>query len=739
MKKELTQNLTTEEKVLLLCGADMFSTAGIKRANVPSILMSDGPNGVKVYNTETTCYPNACLIASSWDKETAYQIAECIAKECNFYGVNMLLAPGVNIKRSPLCGRNFEYYSEDPLLAGELAAQFVTGLQKSGVGACVKHFAANNREKLRFVSNSILDDRALFDIYLKAFEIIVKKAKPYAIMSAYNLVNGVACAQNKRLLTDILRDSWGFSGIVISDWCAVSDAVGAVEAGLNVDMPSNQGITYNKLLSAVKSGHLSEETLNRAVSEVIVVAEILQSGCKPKAEPKENSQKNRRLAAEGIILLKNENKVLPLKQNEKVAVCGEFAVKPRVSGGGSANVGGKDCLMPLSELQKYLSGAFYVNADKITEDNAVEENLKNADKIVYFAGLNEEAESEGYDRENLFLPHNQIQAIKVLRKLNDNIIVVLQNGSAVETESWIDCAKAVVEMYYAGCAGGGAVADILCGKVNPSGRLAESFPKRLEDTPSYLQFGDNGKKFIYGESVFVGYRYYLSKKIPVSFPFGYGLSYSNFSYVSSSISRNSLLLGESITVKVNIKNTGDFAGKEVVQLYISCLSGGAQEPIRELKAFDKVFLDVNEKKEVEFVLDESAFTRYDTVKEKVSLISGEYLIQIGKNCEDIIFSFAIKVTNSQKEDIVINRNTMAGEILECGYVRDKVLNDLLPYIKKWFGIADDQALKLESPFIKHLVYNMPLRAFAYFSDGTLDDDNLNKLIAKIDTLLKRKE
>lgn len=580
--KELISQMTLEEKAGMCSGLDFWHLKGVERLGIPSVMVSDGPHGLRKQDQEAdhlginesikaVCFPPAVLSACSFDRELLEKLGEVVGDEAQATDLSVVLGPAVNIKRSPLCGRNFEYYSEDPYLAGESAAAFIKGVQSRHVGTSIKHFAANNQEFNRMSASSEVDERTMREIYLPAFETAVKKSQPYTVMCSYNKINGTYASENPWLLTKVLRDEWGFEGYVMSDWGAVNDRVEGLKAGLELEMPASGGINDAEIVKAVQEGILDENVLNRAVERILnIVFEYVDNRKEQPLTLEKDHEIAQKVAEESIVLLKNEEAILPLKENEAVAFIGGFVKNPRYQGGGSSHVNSFKVTSVWDALEgkKHVTYAEGFSADKDVYDEKLAaeaiEIAKQADKAVIFAGLPESFESEGYDRKHMHLPECQNKLIAEIAKVQQNIIVVLHNGSAVEMP-WINDVKGLVEAYLGGQAVGQAEANILYGNVNPSGKLAETLPIKLEDNPSYLNFGD-GDKVEYNEGVFVGYRYYDKKKMEVAFPFGYGLSYTTFAYSNVKTDKDTLTEGGTLQVSVDVTNTGDKFGKEIVQL-----------------------------------------------------------------------------------------------------------------------------------------------------------------------------
>ncbi|MCX4326233.1 MAG: glycoside hydrolase family 3 C-terminal domain-containing protein [Lachnospiraceae bacterium] len=673
--EEILNHLSLEEKASLCSGADSWHTEAIERTGLPAVMLSDGPHGLRKQDETTyqigpdesikaVCFPTASAMACSFDRELIYKAGAALGEECQSEDINVLLGPGINMKRSPLCGRNFEYYSEDPYLAGELGAAFVNGVQSQGAGTSLKHFAANNQEWRRMSISSEMDERTLREIYLAAFEKVVKKAQPWTIMCSYNRINGTYSCENNWLLNKVLRDEWGFKGLVMTDWGAMNNRIEAIKAGLDLEMPSSHGETDKLLVAAVKDGSLPEEVLDKAVRRVL---ELADKSVTNKKQTTYNKEEHHRLAkntaVNSAVLLKN-NGILPLSGNEKIAVIGKFADIPRIQGGGSSHINcfkTESALEALGNQYNYTYSQGYNTdkdeTDKILLDKAVK-NAADADVAVIFAGLPDSFESEGFDRTHLDMPECQNHLIEEIYKVQKNIVVVLHNGSPV-LMPWLGKAGAVLEMYLAGQASGAAAADLLFGKANPSGKLAETFPLRLEDNPSYLDFPGSRDKVHYSEGIFIGYRYYDKRNMDVLFPFGHGLSYTTFRYSNISIEKDGVITNgnpltlnacdtDKIKVYVDITNTGNMAGAEIVQLYVKNFIGLENRPEKELKNFDKVFLEPGETKTVCMELCFRSFAYYNETLKDWFVESGTYGILIGASSRDIRCSSDIKIISSQK-------------------------------------------------------------------------------------------
>lgn len=652
---ELLNKMTLEEKASLCSGADFCHTAALKKLNINSLMMCDGQHGLikritnKNDNTRVTksvpatCFPTASALAASWNPALVKKIGMAIAEECREEGVNILLGPAIDIKRSPLCGNNYEYFSEDPYLTAEMAVSFIQGVQSRGVGTCIKYFPVHSQEYRHMAMDNIIDQRALREVYLYAFEQAVKRAKPWCLMSSHHKINGTYASEHKELLTDILRKEWGFGGIVITDKGAVNDIVAGISAGLNLEMPSSGGVNPEKIVKAVKEGKLPIEKLDDAVAEIIALISKVN-------EKKSiiymhslyaNHQLAKTAAQECIVLLKNKDKTLPLHRGEKIAVIGEMAKRPRYQTTGDSSVNPRVLTNAFHELSKFTDEITYARGYDIDSDEP-NGNLETkamiaayeADKVIIFAGLPDRYEREGFDRKHLRIPRNQIELIKRIVNTNENVVVVLSNGSPVEMP-WIDKAKAVVEGYLTGQAGAAAMAEILFGVLSPSGKLAETFPLAYEDTSCYNYFSGGPKTAEYRESIYVGYRYYQKAHKDILFPFGYGLSYTAFAY--SDLTFSSKIIGgmPEIAVSLNVKNMGNFPGKEIVQIYVRDLKPRIFKPLMELKGFAKVDLEIGETKNIEVMLNNQSFSFFDADESAWKTCSGEYEILVGASSEDI--------------------------------------------------------------------------------------------------------
>lgn len=645
--KDIINKMTLEEKAAFLSGKGEWESRDLKRLNIPSVFFSDGPHGIRKQagagdhlglneSLPATCFPTAASVANSWDESLGEEIGRALGEEALVQDVNILLGPGLNIKRSPLCGRNFEYFSEDPYLAGKMAASYVKGIQSQGLSACPKHFAVNSQELRRMAMNAVLDERTLREIYLTGFEIAVKEGKAKAIMTSYNEVNGTYANENSHLLQDILRDEWGFDGIVVTDWGGSNDHVKGVEAGSNVEMPNPGLDSAREIVRAVEDGTLLAEAVDARVDELLDAVLYLTEQAKSKKtsfDEKAHHGLARRAAAESAVLLKNEDNILPLPARTKVALIGDFAAKPRYQGAGSSvvnaiHVESMDKIIQNYDLQTVGMARGYIRtgeADAALQKEALD-IARNADAVLYCFGLDEISESEGMDRAHMRIPQNQIELLEALVKVNENVIGILSAGSAIEMP-WQNSCKAILHGFLSGEAGASAILDLITGKENPSGRLSESYPIRYEDTPAYRYFPGTERTAEYRESIYVGYRYYDTSRVRVQYPFGFGLSYTEFTYSDLKISEK----GISLTVE----NTGKYDGAEVVQLYVGLHNAIVFRPEKELKGFKKVYLKAGESRTVEIPFDDKTFRYWNVKTDQWEIEMGDYDIMAGASVSDI--------------------------------------------------------------------------------------------------------
>ena len=748
---ELVSKMTLQEKASLLSGGDFWHTQAVERLGIKGYMMCDGPNGLrkqegspdhlgKKESIKTVCYPSANALASSFDVDLEKKLGESLGDECNREHISMLLGPGLNMKRSPVCGRNFEYFSEDPYLAGKLAAAFVSGVQSKGVAACPKHFATNNQEYRRMSGNSIVDERTLHEIYLQAFEILVKEAHPKSIMCAYNQLNGTYLSENKYMLTDVLRDKWGFDGFVVTDWGAGKGPAKGVEAGLDLVMPGGGSDHEKAIVAAVESGELSEALVDKAVSRILDVFNWNEENADLDAKPSDDATGKadyalaKELAENSAVLLKN-NKALPLEDGKKILFVGEFATKPRYQGSGSSHINSIYVSNALDAAEdKGVSFARgYDTLDPKSSDNLRKEAVQaaqDADIIVVFAGLPASYESEGFDRDDINLPQDQNKLIDELSHLGKKVVVVLHNGGAVSMP-WIDGVDAVLDMMLAGDAVGEATVRLLWGDVNPSGKLAETYPVKLSDNPSFLNFpGDHGNP-VYAEGIYIGYRYYEKKRMPVLFPFGHGLSYTEFEYSNYEIDKESITDKDTVNVSVDVWNIGRYAGKEVVQLYVSENDPRVSRPHKELKGFKKIELAPGQSQKVTFTLDKRSFAYYNDKLHDFYVESGDYSVMIGASSSDIRHTISVHVEGTVDLPYNFTTFTPIEDILESrkgkevlGPVIDKVLAE-----NDKEGGSDESLGEAGAKMFEKMIKEMPVLSLASF--GMMSVDDVQKMLDQI--------
>lgn len=762
---DLINKMTLEEKAAMMSGKGFWETVDIKRLGIPSIFLSDGPHGIRKQagdadhlglnaSVPATCFPTAAAMANTWNPELVQSVGSYLGKEAQEQDVNIVLGPGLNIKRSPLCGRNFEYFSEDPYLSGKMAAGLIEGIQSQGVGACPKHYAVNSQELRRMSNDSVLDERTLREIYLTGFEIAVKEGKAKSIMTSYNKVNGVYANEHEQLLQSVLVDEWGFDGIVVSDWGASNDHAKGVLVGSHLEMPTTGNDGKRLILEAIEKGTLTEEVLNQRVDTLLDMIFELSKQADSKANKtfniEEHHDKASKAAEECIVLLRNEEEILPLDKKQKVAIIGNFAKKPRYQGAGSSQVNATkiDNTLDIAskmniELVGYAEGYTRNGVNDDALKNEALELAKSAEVVVLYLGLSEIEESEGMDREHMVLAQNQIDLLKEMSKVNENVVVVLSAGCVVEMP-WLNHTKALIHGYLLGQAGAEAIMNVLYGNVCPSGRLAETYPIKYEDNPCANYYPGLEKTSEYREGIFVGYRYYETANVATLFPFGYGLSYTTFSY-------SNLIVGKD-GVKVIVTNTGKVSGAEVVQMYVSMKHSEIFRAIRELKGFIKVYLEPGESVEVELPFDDKTFRYFNVKTQQWEIEGGTYHIQICKNAHEVILEEALEVegTTTQcpynKEDLrdyytaqvkqvsdASFESLLGHPIPESKWDRRKPLelNDAISqmyYAKSWlarmvFKILTkirDNSLKKGSPNLNILfIYNMPFRGIAKMMGGAV--------------------
>ena len=748
--QELIGKMTLEEKASLCSGADFWHTESVERLGIPAMMVSDGPHGLRKQDQEAdhlgvndsikaVCFPAGCGTAASFNRELITGMGEVLGEECQAEGVGVILGPAVNIKRSPLCGRNFEYYSEDPMVASEMAGALIKGVQSKNVGTSIKHFLANNQETRRMSSSSEVDERTLREIYLAAFEGAVSSQKPWTVMCSYNKINGTYAAEHKEALTDILRGEWGFDGFVVSDWGAVNNRVPDLEAGLDLEMPASGGINDEQIVDAVKEGRLEESVLDRAVERILNIVYRFQENRNDSAvfDRDKDHEYAKKVAEETIVLLKNEDGLLPLSEKEEIAFIGKYARQPRFQGGGSSHINSHKVTGAWDVVKDWGNITFaegYGDQEDVTDEALIAEAVEKAGKAkaaVIFAGLPDAFESEGFDRSHMGMPNCQNELINRVAAVQPNTIVVLHNGSPVEMP-WADQVKGIVEAYLSGQAVGAAVVDILFGKVNPSAKLPETFPYKLEDNPSYLYYLGEGDKVEYREGVFVGYRYYDTKKMDVRFPFGYGLSYTTFAYSNLKLSAAQIKDTDTLTVSVDVTNTGSMAGKEVVQLYVSDVESTVIRPVKELKGFDKVDLQPGETKTVTFTLGKRAFAYWNTQIHDWHVESGEFRILVGKSSRDIQLEETVTVESTVKLPVHFTLDSTFGDLMQ-----DKKAREILEPMMKLDMVggqeedSDVAASAISSEMMEAMMKYMPLRGVLSFSSGKVSLEQLQGLLDQL--------
>ncbi|RHR34584.1 glycoside hydrolase family 3 C-terminal domain-containing protein [Eubacterium sp. AF19-12LB] len=769
--QDLLNKMTLDEKAAILSGMTEWETRNIDRLNIPSMFCSDGPHGIRKQEGDgdhlglnasvpATCFPTAATVANSWDPELGEEIGKALGEEAVALNVNVILGPGLNVKRNPLCGRNFEYFSEDPYLAGKMAASYIKGIQSKGVVACPKHYAVNSQELRRMASDSVLDERTLREIYLTNFEIAVKEGNAKAIMSAYNQVNEVYANENKHLLQDILRDEWGFDGIVITDWGASNDHTAGVAAGSNLEMPAPGLGSARELLKSIEEGRLTEKELDECVDTLLDA--ILTFAKKEKSNSKYDKELHheiaKKAAGKSAVLLKNEENILPLKEGTKVAVIGDFAIEPRFQGAGSSVVNATKIETIANTIAQYKLENIGIakGYDRIGKENnqlleEAKEIASKADVVLYFFGLDELSESEGLDRQHMKIPANQIKLLEELSKVNKNIVGVLSAGSAIETPWDVNC-KGLLHGYLSGQAGAGALLDIITGKINPSGKLNETLPVKYEDVPSYNYFPSKERTSEYREGIFVGYRYYDTAKVPVKYPFGYGLSYTTFEYSDINVAEDK--------VTFTITNTGKMDGEEIAQMYVSCKSDKIYRPKKELKGFKKVFLKAGECKQVEIPFDDKTFRYFNVKTNKFEIETAEYVINIASNVEDVRISAEISIKGTEAENPYDKEKMPSYYNADIKNVDDKQFETLLGrkipdgswsgelsmydafcqlyYAKRWVGrlvykILTSIKKKSEAkgkPDLNILfIYNMPFYALAKMTGGMVSTEMAQGIVS----------
>lgn len=768
--KKTCERTDTRGKASLCSGADFWHTKAIDRLNIPAAMVSDGPHGIRKQESladhmgvaesiKAIGFPTASAMACSFDRDLLHKVGDALGEECVAEDLAVLLGPGINMKRSPICGRNFEYYSEDPVVAGELGAAFVNGVQEHGVGTSLKHFAANNQEWRRMSISAEIDERTLREIYLAAFETVVKKAQPWTIMCSYNRINGVYSCENDWLLNKVLRDEWGFEGLVMTDWGAMDERVPSLKAGLDLEMPDCHGETDKLIVKAVQSGELEESVLDAAVERILTMVDkylTARKGIDPASmvHPLPSSVERgydvaahhalaRTTAEQSAVLLKNED-ILPLQKDKKIAFIGEFAKVPRIQGGGSSHINNtsvESALDAAGDSVSYAQG-FHID-EETTDETLLQEAItlaKESDVAVIFAGLPDSFESEGFDRTHLNMPANQNELIARISEVQPNVVVVLHSGSPIAMP-WLDKVAGVLQMYLAGQASGGAAVNLLFGDATPCGKLAETFPLHLEDNPSYLNFPGNREKVCYQEGVFIGYRYYDKKKMDVLFPFGYGLSYTDFTYSNMKVTVNGknaadidvIKETDEIVVSADITNTGNCDGAEIVQLYIKNPVVYEIRPEKELRDFAKVFLKAGETKTVTFMLNARAFSYYETRIHDWYAESGDYEILLASSSRDIRLQYTVSITGSKKIPFVADYITTCEDV-ELFAKDGSALDEMLR--RSGFAEAtdhdgDDSMGSGTADMMKAMFTGTPLHSILSFSSEELTYEDIQDTIRKL--------
>lgn len=740
---DVVAGLTLEEKASLTSGASFWTTQGIERAGIPAIVLTDGPHGVRLQkgsadhlgigdSVPATCFPPAVALGSTFDPELLERVGTALGEEARAEGVGVLLGPGVNIKRSPLCGRNFEYLSEDPIVSGVLGAALVNGLQSQGVGGSLKHFAANNQEHDRMSSSSDVDPRPLREIYLRGFQRVVEDAQPWTVMCSYNRLNGVYTSEDPWLLNTVLRDEWGFEGLVVSDWGAVNDRVVGLPAGLDLEMPSSDGRSAAALLAAVADGSLDESALDLGARRVVELVQKAVAGARPSTgsgsegyDVDAHHALAREAAGRGAVLLKNDDAILPLDAATSVAVIGAFAEKPRYQGAGSSLINPTRLDNALDAITGYADADRVGFAAGFTTDGSdgaalvgpAVELAASKDVVVLFLGLPGSYESEGFDRDDLRLPAEQLSLLAAVVAANPRTVVVLANGGVVELP-FADDVPAILEGWLGGQAGGSAIADVLYGIVNPSGRLAETIPLKLSDTPAYLNFPGDFGHVRYGEGIFVGYRWYDARDAEVRYPFGHGLSYTTFGYSDLSVATDA----SGLTVRVTVTNTGDRAGREVVQVYTGLAASGVQRAPREIKGFASVALEAGESRQVEIAVRNEDLAYWDIRVDRWVVEPGAYSVEVGASSRDIRLSAVVEV-EGEKVRIPLSLESSIAELAADPVAGPIVMQAMGSFAS---GMADTDIF--DEGGLEKMMASFPIGKLAGFPGVPVTPEQIQQLI-----------
>ncbi|WP_030165998.1 MULTISPECIES: glycoside hydrolase family 3 C-terminal domain-containing protein [Actinomycetes] len=744
MSTNPSHNLTLQQKVALGSGADFWSTKAI--AALPSMVLTDGPHGVRRQTGATdhlglagsepaTCFPPAVGLGQSWDRDLVREVGEALGREARSLGVDVLLGPGINIKRDPRCGRNFEYFAEDPLLTAILSSAWVDGIQGTGVGASLKHFAVNNAEHDRMRASSDVDERTLHEIYLRAFEHVIRTAAPWTVMCSYNRINGTYAAENYWLLTSVLREAWGFDGVVVSDWGAVRDRVAAVSAGLDLQMPGGNDESDEAVLAAVQAGSLRMAAIDRSAGAMVGLADKVRHGrSTPVTAPdlQAHHALARNVAGRCVVLLKNDGGLLPLSGDQSIAVIGEFAIHPRYQGGGSSHVNPTAVDSPLDEIQALASpngDVTFARGFTASENDdgslrpAAVDAAGAADVAVVFLGLAAAQESEGFDREDIELSADQIGLLAEIVQQQPNTVVVLAHGGIVRLTQVAQLAPAILDSALLGQAAGGGVADVLFGKVNPSGRLSETVPIRLQDTPAYLNFPGENSHTLYGEGQFVGYRWYDTRELDVAFPFGHGLSYTRFRYSDFTVE----VTDTGVTAAVSINNVGDRPGREVVQVYTTKVKSAVTRPVRELKQFLAVHLNPGEEERVRLPIERSALAYWDIRTHRWLVEDGEYEFTVGASSRDLRAAQTVTVTGDQLH-IPITMHTTFDELKTHPHAAP-----LLDYLAAHApgGMRADGDGEAAGIDMSQMMRSIPIGRMAAFGMSAAELDGMRRIIREI--------
>lgn len=744
--KKVISEMTLEEKAALCSGADFWHTKGVERLGVPRMMVADGPHGLRKQDQSAdhlgindsiraVCFPTAAGLACSFDRDLLFRVGEALGKECQAEGVGVLLGPAANIKRSPLCGRNFEYFSEDPYLSGEMAAAHIRGVQSKKVGTSLKHYAANNQETRRMSVDARIDERTLREIYLASFEGAVKEGKPWTVMCSYNRVNGVYASESERLLTDILRGEWGFDGCTVTDWGACNDHVAGVAAGMDLQMPFSGAHGDEALARAVREGRIDEAVVDRAAERVLTTVNRYLEGRDRTAvfDRAGHHKLARAVARECMVLLKNDGDLLPLSASRRVAFIGPFVKHPRYQGGGSSHINASEETCAMEAASEY-ADVIYAQGCCGREDRPDPELLSRAvnaaqaaETAVLFVGLPDSFESEGYDRKHMRLPECQTRLIREVLRVQKRVVVVLHNGAPVEMP-WADEVPAILEAYLGGQAVGGAVADLLFGKASPCGKLAETFPLHMEDNPSHLNFPGHGDRVEYREGIYVGYRYYDKRGVKVLFPFGHGLSYTTFAYDNLRLDRERMKDTETLTASVEVTNTGRVAAKEIVQFYVAPAHEGISRPVKELRGFAKVYLEPGETKTLSVQLPPRAFAYYETAIADWYVEPGAYDVLAAASSADVRQSARVQIESTRRLPVCVHENTTFGDAMKIPGA-EEILRPLAETLSMVMGGGNSQALgESTRQMMDAMLRDMPLRALVAFAGDSVGDHLLHDVV-----------